>query len=118
MNNIRNIINKWLSFLKILQQCGASGSGSISTKNYLDVMSASHVEVDKKEMTKFDKMTDDDGFMDKGEFMEYAKKSTAVKEWTDKCVRGKKTSHSVNIDKAEIAFKVTFLLVEALVNPN
>jgi len=90
---------------KILQQCGATGSSTVSTKNYLDVMSASHVEFDKKEMSKLDKMTDDDGFMDKGEFIEYAKKSTAVKEWTDKSIGGKKTSHNISVDKAEIAFK-------------
>ena len=67
------------------------------------------MELDKKEMTKLDKMTDDDGFMDRGEFMDYAKKSSAVKEFTDKSVGGKKTStssHCVNIDKAELAFKV------------
>ena len=64
------------------------------------------MEFDKKEMSKLDKMTDDDGFMDKGEFIEYAKKSTAVKEWTDKSIGGKKTSHNISVDKAEIAFKV------------
>ena len=70
-------------------------------------MSGSHVELEKKEMAKLDKMTDDDGFMDKGEFMEFARKSSAVKEWTEKCVGGKRTSsQSINVDKAEIAFKV------------
>ena len=43
-------------------------------------MGISHVEFEKKELAKLDRMTNDDGFMDRGEFMDYAKKSYAVKE--------------------------------------
>ena len=68
------------------------------------------MEFDKKELAKLGRMTNDDGFMDRGEFMDYAKKSHAVKEYTDKSAgAGRKISIppvNVNVDKAELAFKV------------
>eukprot|EP00090_Calanus_glacialis_P002642 TRINITY_DN11975_c0_g1_i2.p1 TRINITY_DN11975_c0_g1~~TRINITY_DN11975_c0_g1_i2.p1 ORF type:complete len:170 (+),score=71.89 TRINITY_DN11975_c0_g1_i2:70-579(+) len=94
---------------KILHQSGASGGGPVSSKNYIEVMGISHVEFDKKELAKLDRMTNDDGFMDRGDFMDYAKKSSAVKEYTEKSAgAGRKISLppvNVNVDKAELAFK-------------
>ena len=73
-------------------------------------MEISHVEFEKKELAKLDRMTNDDGFMDRGEFMDYAKNSSAVKQYTEKSAgAGRKISLApvnVNVDKAELAFKV------------
>ena len=74
----------------------------------MDVMGASNVEFDKKELAKLEKLTDDEGLIERSEFIEYAKKSSAVKEYTEKCCGGPKkiSTSNVNVDKAELAFKV------------
>ena len=85
-------------------------------KNYMDVIGSSHMELDKKEMTKLNKITDDEGFIDRGEFLEYARKSSAVKEFTERGAcgpgTGKTTSCKINknMDKAELAFRVSYIL--------
>ena len=80
-------------------------------KNYMEVMSSYNIEFDKKEMAKLNKITDEEGFMEREEFLEYARKSSAVKEYTEKgAAGGGKTSAcktNKNMDKAELAFKVS-----------
>ena len=76
------------------------------------MMGSYHVVFDKKEIGKLDKISDAEGFMERGEFLEYARKSSAVKEFTEKGSGGGgkacmgKTGK--NLDKAELAFKVRF----------
>ena len=47
-------------------------------------MGSYHVVFDKKEIGKLDKISDAEGFMERGEFLEYARKSSAVKESVEK----------------------------------
>ena len=103
-------ITLFYTFSKIIQKSGASGGGPISVKNYMEVMDSYHVEFDKKEIAKLNRITDDDGFMERDGFLEYARKSSAIKEFTEKGAGGGgKTSTckiNKNMDKAELAFKV------------
>ena len=73
-------------------------------------MSSSHIQFEKKELAKLNKITDDDGFIERGEFFEYARKSVAMKEYTEKHFgTGRKVSQNnstVALDKAELTFKV------------
>ena len=69
------------------------------------------MEPNDREVTKLERMADDGGEIDRETFIAYAKKSEAFKDYME-------AERKSGVDKAEIAFKVTFLLGEALVNPN
>ena len=75
-------------------------------------MGSNHVVFDKKEIGKLDKISDAEGFMEREEFLEYARKSSAVKESVEKgSGGGGKTSigkTGKNMDRAELAFMVGF----------
>ena len=69
------------------------------------------MEPNDREVSKLERMADDGGEIDRETFIAYAKKSEAFKDYME-------AERKSGVDKAEIAFKVTFLLGEAFVNPN
>ena len=54
------------------------------------------------EVARLERITQEDGMIEREQFKEFAKRSPAVKEFT---MRGSKSRVS-NLDKAELAFKV------------
>ena len=81
-------------------------------KTYLEVMGSYHVVLDKKEVGKLEKLSDKEGMMDREEFLEYARKSSVVKEFVERGAGGSGGKVSVgragkSVDKAELAFKVS-----------
>ena len=90
------------SIEKVITKC-TEGGGSVSVKQYIDVMSAAGVEVDTKDGGKLEKLSDEDGMIDRAEFLDYARKSSSMKEYMA-------SERNRNIDKAEIAFKVNVKL--------
>ena len=77
--------------------------GNLSVKLYRDVLGAAGVEIDSKESHKLAKLVDDDGLMNRQEFHVYARKSSAMQDYL-------KHEKSKGIDKAELAFKVKFIV--------
>ena len=82
-------------------------------KTYLEVMGSYHVVLDKKEIGKLEKISDKEGMMDRDEILEYARKSSVVKEFVEKGLGGSGGKSNAgksgkNVDKAEIAFKVSW----------
>ena len=69
------------------------------------------MEPNDREVSKLERMADDGGEIDRETFIAYAKKSEAFKDYME-------AERKSGVDKAEIAFKVSFLLGEAPVNPN
>lgn len=96
---------------KIMVKCGSSPGENISVKNYLDVMSAYNIELDKKEIAKINKLSGEGGYLDREEFIEYARKSGSIRDLTDRISSGGKSvgpsvnKPKVSLDKAELAFK-------------
>ncbi|XP_023349870.1 troponin C, skeletal muscle [Eurytemora carolleeae] len=82
---------------KVMSKCGGGG-GPISVKSLLEVLNANKIQPDSREMAKIEKLSDDHGNIDRQEFMDFAKKSSLIKEFLD-------SERTKNIDKAEIAFK-------------
>jgi len=82
---------------KVMAKCGSAG-GPVEVKNYLDLLSAYKIEPDAKEISRIDRLADDDGFIERGDFMDFAKRSSTIKDILD-------AERSKNVDKAEIAFK-------------
>ena len=70
----------------------------MSGKDYLEALEAAGISIDDREIAKVDKMTNDDGLIDRKVFLDYAKKSSALKSLLD--------SEKNHFDKAELAFKV------------
>ena len=78
----------------------------ISTKTF---SSQSHVKLDPKEEMKLDKLVNGEGLIKREDFIEFSKKSQAVKEFG---LRGNRSSTPVRkaeIDKAEVVFRVTII---------
>ena len=71
---------------------------SVSAKEYIELLEASGVDLDEKEIAKIDKMTSELGIIDKNDFLAYAKKSSVFKNLLEE--------EKHNFDKAELAFKV------------
>ena len=88
---------------KIIRRCGASGGEPVSVTTFLEVLGSCHIELEPKEMARLERITSEEGVIEQEEFMEYAKRSAAVKEFS---LRGSKNS-GANLDKAELAFKVS-----------
>jgi len=82
---------------KIMARCGGAG-GPIPVQGYRDVLSGHGLHLDDKEAARINRLSDNDGMMERPDFIEYAKKSATVKEWLD-------AEKSKNVDKAELAFK-------------
>ena len=61
-------------------------------------------------------ITDEAGYIPRDEFVDYAKRSSAVKELTEKGLSSSRsaTSGHTNLDKAELAFKVKILYLKLL----
>ena len=72
--------------------------------------SKSHVQLDSKEQTKLDKITNESGHIKKEDFAEFAKKSAAVKDFGLRTsVRSSTSTPPIQrkeIDKAEVVFRV------------
>ena len=69
--------------------------------------SKSNVQLDPKEQLRLEKLVDESGFIKRDEFVEFAKKSSSVKDFN---LRGSRSSTPVGrreIDKAEVVFRVT-----------
>ena len=87
-----------ISLFQIMMRCSPSGSSEVSGKDYLEALEAAGISIDDREIAKVDKMTNDDGLIDRKVFLDYAKKSSALKSLLD--------SEKNHFDKAELAFKV------------
>ena len=68
----------------------------------MDVLGSCHIQLEPKEVARLERITQEDGMISRDQFIEFAKRSQAVKEFS---VRGNK-SRVYNLDKAELAFKV------------
>jgi len=82
---------------KIMTKCMLAGSPGVSAKEYIELLEASGVDLDEKEIAKIDKMTSELGIIDKNVFLAYAKKSSVFKNLLEE--------EKHNFDKAELAFK-------------
>ena len=74
-----------------------------------DPFSQSHVKLDPREEMKLDKVVTGEGLIKREDFIEFSKKSQAVKEFG---LRGNRSSTPVGkaeIDKAEVVFRVTII---------
>jgi hypothetical protein len=65
----------------------------------LQVLEAVGVEPDEREAARLDRMSDEDGEIDRDEFIAFARKSEVFKDYLD-------VERKSKVDKAEIAFKV------------
>ena len=70
----------------------------------MEVLGSSHVQFEPKELARLERITNEDGLIETEEFMDYAKRSAAVKEFSLRGSRGGGSKH----DKAELAFKVEY----------
>ena len=68
--------------------------------------SQSHVKLDPKEETKLDKLVNGEGLIKREDFIEFAKKSQAVKEFGLRGARSSTPVRKAEIDKAEVVFRV------------
>ena len=71
--------------------------------------SKSHVELDPKEQLKLEKIANESGFIKKEDFIEFAKKSSSVKEVRLRSSRSSTPVGRKDIDKAEIVFRVKLI---------
>ena len=88
--------------LQIIRRCGASRGEPICVKTFMEVLGSSHVQFEPKELARLERITNEVGLIETEEFMDYAKRSAAVKEFSLRGSRGGGSKH----DKAELAFKV------------
>ena len=65
-------------------------------------MNTANIELEERELAKIDKISSDEGLVEKERFEEFARKSHSVKELFKK----ERRSSSINVDKAVLAFKV------------
>ena len=80
--------------------------------------SQSHVKLDPKEETKLDKLVNGEGLIKREDFIEFSKKSQAVKEFG---LRGNRSSTPVRkaeIDKAEVVFRVNISIIRTNLHPH
>ena len=94
---LRSLLSIYFVF-QIMMRCSPSGSSEVSGKDYLVLLEAAGISIDDREIAKLDKMTNDEGLIDRKVFLDYAKKSSALKSLID--------SEKQHFDKAELAFKV------------
>jgi len=83
---------------KVMAKCGGSNGGGISVALFVDVLSGYNIDIESRELAKLTRLSDEDGNIDRQEFIEYAKKSSLIKEFIE-------AEKSKNVDKAELAFK-------------
>ena len=81
---------------------GGCSGGPVCKNSFLEILASSNINVDPKENEKIEKITDEDGMIEKEEFKEFAKRSAAVKEFLKK----EKMQRVSHVDKAELVFKV------------
>ena len=81
---------------------GGCSGGPVCKNSFLEILASSNINVDPKENEKIEKITDEDGMIEKEEFKEFAKRSAAVKEFLNK----EKMQRIGHVDKAELVFKV------------
>ena len=62
--------------------------------------------MDPKEQKKLDKLVNGEGLIKREEFIEFSKKSQAVKEFGLRGNRGSTPVRKAEIDKAEVVFRV------------
>ena len=86
---------------------------------FVSFFSKSHVQLDPKEQLKLEKIVNESGSIKKEDFVDFAKKSASVKDFS---LRGSRSSTPVgrrDIDKAEVVFRVkaasTFLLIQIII---
>ena len=79
----------------------------VCVKTFIEVLGSCHIQLDHKEVARLERITQEDGMIEREQFIEFAKRSPAVKEFT---MRGSKSRVS-NLDKAELAFKVFFICI-------
>eukprot|EP00090_Calanus_glacialis_P009482 TRINITY_DN17854_c0_g1_i1.p1 TRINITY_DN17854_c0_g1~~TRINITY_DN17854_c0_g1_i1.p1 ORF type:complete len:167 (+),score=64.28 TRINITY_DN17854_c0_g1_i1:14-514(+) len=87
----------------MMQRCGASSGEPVCVKTFMDVLGSCHIQLEPKEVARLERITQEDGMIEREQFLEFAKRSPAVKEFT---MRGSKSRVSnLDLDKAELAFK-------------
>ena len=74
----------------------------MSVKEYMELLESAGIVVAEKEVARLDRLTDQDGIIEREEFVTYAKKSSVMKQLLE-------GERSRNVDKAELAFKVKIL---------
>ena len=64
-----------------------------------------HISLDPKEQQKLDKIADESGLIKKDEFVEFARKSAAVKDLGLRDSKASTPTSHTDIDKAAVVFK-------------
>ena len=77
----------------------------MSVKEYLELLEAAGVGLDDRDIAKLDKMSNEEGLIERSVFLAYAKKSSLCKSLLD--------AEKHQFDKAELAFKVGWDSVES-----
>ena len=72
----------------------------MSVKEYLELLEAAGVGLDERDIAKLDKMSNEEGMIERSVFLAYAKKSSLCKSLLD--------AEKHQFDKAELAFKVGY----------
>ena len=75
----------------------------MSVKQYLELLESSGIETNDKDTAKLDKLSNDDGLIERSEFLSYAKKSHVFKSLQEELEKQ-------HYDKAELAFKVCIVV--------
>ena len=92
----------------MMQRCEASSGEPVFVKTFMEVLGSCHLQLEPKEVARLERITQEDGMIEREQFIEFAKRSPAVKEYS---MRGSKGRVS-NRDKTEFAFKVCFMQYE------
>ena len=86
----------------MMQRCGADSGEPVCVKTFIEVLCSCHIQLEPKEVASLDRITQEDGMIERERFIEFAKRSPAVKEFS---MRGSK-GRVFNLVKAELPFKV------------
>ena len=64
---LRSLLSVYFVF-QIMMRCSPSGSSEVSGKDYLVLLEAAGISIDDREIAKLDKMTNDEGLIDRKVF--------------------------------------------------
>ena len=79
---------------------------------FATIFSHSHIQLDQKELGRLEKIVNDAGEIKKEDFVEFAKKSAAVKDFGLRNNRSATSTPPIprkEIDKAELVFRVKII---------
>ena len=69
-------------------------------KEYLELLESSGIATEERDIARLEKIANDDGMIERSEFVSYAKRSNVFKSLQEE-------SEKQHFDKAELAFKVS-----------